>query len=45
MVLIPLLALAGTYLAGEAYKRYATPEQKRRWENFAKVHHMAKQEY
>ena len=39
MILIPLLALAVAYLAGEAYKRYATPEQKRVWENFAKVHH------
>ena len=39
MVIILLLALAGAYLAGEAYKRYATPEQKRRWENLARVHH------
>lgn len=39
MVVIPLLALAGTYVAGEIYKRYATPEQKRKWEDFAKIHH------
>ena len=39
MVLIPLLALAGAYLAGEAYERYATPQQKRKWENFARIHH------
>ena len=39
-MVLPLLAVAGlAYLAGEVYKRYATPEQKREWENFAKVHH------
>ena len=39
-MVLPLLIIAGaSYLAGEAYKRYATPEQKKKWENFAKVHH------
>ena len=27
------------YLAGEAYKRYATPQQKNNWERFVKMHH------
>ena len=39
MVLPFLLILAGSYLAGEAYKRYATPQQKKKWENFVKMHH------
>ena len=34
-----ILALVGSYLVGEAYKRYATPQQKQRWENFVKIHH------
>ena len=43
-MVIPLLIVAGayvvgSYIAGEAYKKYATPQQKRKWENFAKVHH------
>jgi hypothetical protein len=35
----PLWLLFGTYAAAEAYKRFVTPEQKRRWENFARMHH------
>lgn len=39
-MVLPLLIIVGvSYLVGEAYKRYATPEQKRKWENFSKVHH------
>ncbi|KEQ57433.1 hypothetical protein SCCGRSA3_00227 [Marine Group I thaumarchaeote SCGC RSA3] len=38
-MLIPILIFAGSYLAGEIYKKYATPQQKSRWENFAKMHH------
>lgn len=39
-MVLPLLIIAGaSYLVGEAYKRYATPEQKRKCENFSKVHH------
>ena len=38
-MVLPILAAAGlSYLAGKAYKRYATPQQKK-WENFAKIHH------
>lgn len=38
--MIPLiLGLIGAYVIAEAYKRYATPEEKRKWENFAKTHH------
>jgi len=38
--MIPLiLGLVGAYVIAEAYKRYATPEEKRKWENFAKTHH------
>ena len=39
MVFQLLLFVGLPYLVGEAYKRYATPEQKRKWENFTKVHH------
>ena len=35
----PLLIIAGAYLLGEAYKRYVSPDQKRKWENYAKIHH------
>lgn len=38
-MLVPILVFAGTYLAGELYKKYATPEQKNKWENFVKMHH------
>lgn len=34
-----LLLAAGGYIAGELYKKYATPEEKRKWENFVKMHH------
>ena len=40
IMVFQLLAVAGlAYLAGEAYKRYATPQQKQKWENFAKMHY------
>lgn len=39
MMWLPILVFAGSYLAGEVYKKYATPEQKRKWENFTKMHH------
>lgn len=35
----PLIAIAGAYIISEAYKKFATPEQKRRWENFTRIHH------
>lgn len=34
-----VLVFAGSYLAGELYKKYATPEQKIKWENFVNMHH------
>lgn len=38
--MIPLIiGLVGVYVVAEAYKRYAIPQQKRQWENFAKMHH------
>ena len=39
MIFLLLAVTAGAYLLGEAYTRYATPEQKKEWENFVKVHH------
>lgn len=27
------------YLAAEVYQRYATPQEKREWQNFVKMHH------
>jgi hypothetical protein len=37
--MLPLVALAGSILVAEAYKQLATPQQKRKWENFVKMHH------
>lgn len=34
-----LVGIALTYLASEAYARYATPQQKRAWESLVGVHH------
>ena len=39
MVLPFILALVGSYLVGEAYKRYTTQQHKQKWENFVKIHH------
>ena len=38
-MLVPLLFFAGSYLTGELYKKYVTPEQKGKWQNFVKMHH------
>lgn len=35
----PLLFLVGGYVVAELYKKYATPEEKRKWENFVNIHH------
>jgi hypothetical protein len=35
----PLLFLIGGYVVAELYKKYATPEEKRKWENFVNMHH------
>ena len=37
--MLPVLALIGAVAVAEIYKRYATPAQKRKWENFARMHH------
>ena len=34
-----LLIVAGSYLVGELYKKFATPEQKRKWEGLVRMHH------
>ena len=39
MVWSVLLSGVGAYYVSEAYKKYATPEQKRKLENFVKLHH------
>jgi len=31
--------LVGGYVIAEIYKRYTTPQQKRNWENYVKMHH------
>ncbi len=35
----PLLFLVGGYVVAELYKKYATPEEKRKWGNFVNMHH------
>jgi hypothetical protein len=35
----PLLFLAGGYLLAEIYKKYTTPAEKSRWENYVNMHH------
>jgi len=38
--MIPLiLGLVGGYIVAEIYKQYATSIEKRKWQNFAKIHH------
>ena len=34
-----ILAIAGGYVVSELYKKYATPEQKKKWEGLVKTHH------
>jgi hypothetical protein len=31
--------LLGAWALAELYKKYATPEEKRKWENLVKLHH------
>ncbi|MGD1836231.1 MAG: hypothetical protein ACPKPY_06935 [Nitrososphaeraceae archaeon] len=38
-MIIPIFVFAGSYLAGEMYKKFVTPQQKKKWENFIKIHH------
>ncbi len=39
MIFLILAGVAGGYLLAEAYKKYATPQQKQKWENYVKTHH------
>ncbi len=39
MIGLILGALVGGYVIAETYKRYTTPQQKRKWENYVKMHH------
>ena len=39
MVLPILAGIVGSYLLAEAYKKYVTPQQKKKWENYIKAHH------
>ena len=39
MIARMLVGIALTYLASEAYARYATPQQKRAWEDLVGMHH------
>jgi len=40
-LVIPLIlaALVGGYILAQGYKKYATPQQKQKWENYVKTHH------
>ena len=39
MVLPILAGIVVSYLLAEAYKKYVTPQQKKKWENYIKAHH------
>lgn len=39
MIGLILVALVGGYAIAEAYRKYTTPQQKRKWENYVKTHH------
>ena len=39
MVLPILVGIVGSYLLAEAYKKYVTPQQKEKWENYIQTHH------
>ncbi len=34
-----LVTLVGAYAVAELYKKYATPAEKRSWQNFVNMHH------
>ena len=38
-MILPIVVLTGSYLAGEIYEKYVTPKQKKKWETFMKMHH------
>jgi len=39
MIPLILATAAGGYIISEVYKKFATPEQKRKWQNFVNMHH------
>lgn len=39
MMPIILASIVGIYLLAEGYKKFATTQQKKKWENFVKMHH------
>jgi len=39
MIPVILATLVGGYVLAEIYKKYTTPPQKQKWENFVKTHH------
>ena len=39
MIPVILAALVGGYVLAKGYKKYTTPQQKQKWENFVKTHH------
>jgi len=39
MIPLILAALAGGYILAEVYKKYFTPQQKQKWENYVNTHH------
>ena len=39
MIFLILVGIAGSYLLAETYKKYATLQQKKKWENYIKTHH------
>lgn len=39
MIPIILAGIVGSFLLAEGYKKYVTPQQKKKWENFVKTHH------
>lgn len=39
MVPLILAGIVGSYLLAEYYKKYTTPQEKKKWENYVKTHH------
>jgi hypothetical protein len=39
LYMFPVLLLIGSFAAAEIYKRYTLPLSRKKWENFARMHH------
>ncbi len=39
MIQLILVGFVGSLLVAEGYKKFTTPQQKRKWENYIKTHH------